>query len=288
MRNYISFLALSLFFISCEVQQGPRSEKNRVNSEADALANAEAPAGAYKMNGNVQNTAKDLEYEKRKLIWKANLVFKVKDVDQATDRIGDLCNRFDANISDMEMKSEYNQVENTIQIRVANSKFHKLVTELKGQAIYMDKAQINSNDVTEEFVDIESRLNSKKEVRDRYIEILRKRTGTIEDVLNAEEKIRVITEEIEAKEGRLRYLRDQVNFSTISMRIYHKVEGEPTPKPEEITYADELGDSFGSGWREVKQFFLAIISIWPLILLLTTIGIWQRKRIQGLIQGIRK
>ena len=67
--------------------------------------------------------------------------------------------------------------------------------------IFLDKEDITSNDVTAEFVDIESRLKTKKEVRNRYITILKTKTGKVKDIIQAEEAIRKITEEIEVKEG---------------------------------------------------------------------------------------
>ena len=59
--------------------------------------------------------------------------------------------------------------------------------------------QKNAKRSTEEFVDIESRLKTKREIRDRYIQILRDKTGSISDVLEAEEAIRTITEELKQK-----------------------------------------------------------------------------------------
>ena len=73
----------------------------------------------------------------------------------------------------------------------------------------MQRKNVSVQDVTEEYLDIEARLKTKKEVEARYIEILKSKTKTVEDVLKAEEQIRIIREEIEAREGRLNYLKNQ-------------------------------------------------------------------------------
>lgn len=285
MFKSLLFVGLSLIIFSCNESKSSavdntlkaETDSNSINSDMEL--SAIAPANHQGVEINVDN---------RKLIWTADLQFKVKNVDKSTKKISKLSEVHGASISDMELTSLPYRVENEIVIRVENKKFHKLVEALKGESIYMDIANINSNDVTEEFVDLESRLNTKREVRDRYIAILRTRTGTIEDVLNAEEKIRAITEEIEAKEGRIRYLQNQVNYSTISMMIYHEVDGKTPPPEVEVTYGDQMGESFNSGWSEVKSLLLGLVSIWPMLLLLISLGVWKRKWIKEIISSMRK
>jgi len=47
-----------------------------------------------------------------------------------------------------------------------------------------DYIKINTQDVSEEYVDLETRLKTKKEVEARYIEILRSKAKTLEDIFN--------------------------------------------------------------------------------------------------------
>lgn len=225
-----------------------------------------------------QETLKTLEV--RKLIWRANLNFQVKNVDEATSSILAMSDKHGGTISDMQMTSNAYQTVNKITLRVPNSEFQTLIQSIKGEAIYLDEASISSEDVTEEYVDIESRLAAKRDVRDRYIEILRTRTGTIEEVIAAEEAIRKITEEIEAKEGRLRFLKDRVSFSTITLSIYQKVDFKTAPTVYEKPYSEEVGESFGSGWGAIKTLFLGIILLWPLLLPVLILAIWKRKALR--------
>jgi hypothetical protein len=165
-------------------------------------------------------------------------------------------------------------------VRVTSSQFHDLVAAIKGESDHLDIARISSEDVTEEFVDIENRLETKRKARERYIEILRSKTGTIEDVIQAEEAIRRITEEIEAKEGRLRYLSDQMDLSTITIRMYTQIEKDKPQIATVDTYGDQAQASFSSGWDFIKGLGLVIITVWPLLLILSTFIIWKRKWIR--------
>lgn len=230
---------------------------------------------------------KDVKPTERKLIWTADLKFQVKDVDLSTERIQDLCTKNNGAVTAMELTSNPTNVSNMITIRVNNEYFHELVSALKGESIFTDRANVNSNDVTEEYVDIESRLKTKREVRERYVQILRTNTGTISEVIEAEEAIRKITEEIEAKEGRLRYLKDQVAYSTIDVQVYQKVDYIAQPTVYEKPYSEEMGDAFSSGWGEIKAIFIGLVTIWPILLLIFAVSFWKRRWIINTVKEIR-
>ena len=219
--------------------------------------------------------------EIRKLIWTATLNFQVKNVEETTSSILAMSKKHSGIISDMQMTSNSYRIGNQITIRVPNAEFQTIIQSIKGESIYLDEVSINSKDVTEEYVDIESRLASKRTVRDRYIDILRTRTGTIEDVIAAEEAIRKITEEIEAKEGRLRFLKDRISFSTITLNIYQKVDFKIAPTIYEKPYSEEIGESFKSGWDAIKSLFLGVVLLWPILLPILIILIWKRKTIKN-------
>ena len=88
--------------------------------------------------------------------------------------------------------------------------------------------KIYVKDVTEEYTDVVIRLKNKKEAEKRFLEIL-KQTKTIKEILDVEEHLREIREEIESKEGRLKFLNDQVSYSTINLSIYQVSESSMLP-----------------------------------------------------------
>ena len=142
----------------------------------------------------------------RKIIRTANLRMQVDDVEKSSAKIEALIKQKGGFISDVNMSASGSYITNNITIRIPNERLDSLLDSFSGEAIHIDYKRINSKDVTEEFVDIELRLKTKKEVRDRYIDVLRNKAKTVEEILNAEERIRVIQEEIESKEGRLLFV----------------------------------------------------------------------------------
>lgn len=203
--------------------------------------------------------------------------FQVDNVNESTKKITELINQSGGFISRVNLQSNKHEISNDIQIRIDQSKFDHIMDNLKGESIYLKRIQVNSKDVTEEFIDIESRLKTKRAVRDRYITILNTKTGDVKDIIQAEEAIRKITEEIEAKEGRLRYLKDQVKLSTINLRIYQEVEFIQEPTVYVKTFTEKAAHALSNGWRIVTGFVLFVLTTWPFWLIIILLGIWKRK-----------
>ena len=267
MRKLLISTILTLLLFSCENKESNSQDYKSIEEAGDSyIANkAKSPT-----------TGNSPQNKSRKVIWNANLEFQVTDVNNASQNIKNIADSFGAFVSNMKLNSGYSRISNKITIRVESSKFDSLLNAIKGESIFMKSIEINSKDVTEEFIDIESRLKTKKDVRDRYIEILRNKTGDIKDVIEAEEAIRKITEEIEAKEGRLRYLNDKVKFSTINLNVYQEVEYRKEPNVFIKPYSEKLTDGLKNGWSIITNIFLGLVNIWPLLLIVSFI-IWKRK-----------
>ncbi|MFT6746964.1 MAG: hypothetical protein ACJAZ2_001309 [Glaciecola sp.] len=220
-------------------------------------------------------SAKKKKKSTQKIIYSADMKFQVKNVIESTDAIKAICDKYGAHISKMNLESETYRVSNIIQIRVDESSYNKMIEDFKKSSVHLDELNMKANDVTAEFIDIQSRLKTKIASRDRYIEVLQTKAGTVKEIINAEEAIRRITEEIEAKKGRLRYLKDKVKFSTITLNIYEVID-EPAAVNFVTPYIDKAKDGFGNGWSFIVALSLVMINLWPLILIVSII-VWKRK-----------
>ena len=82
----------------------------------------------------------------------------------------------------------------------------------------------------------------------------------------AEERIRVVQEEIESREGRLNYLKNQVSLSTINLNIYQNVNGPVAKQPG---FFKKIGRAFGEGWGVFLDILIGLVYLWPVILILS-------------------
>lgn len=109
---------------------------------------------------------------------------------------------------------------------------------------------VKGEDVTEQYVDIETRLKNNLALRDRFRELLAK-ARDVKDVLAIESELNRVQSEIDSMEARMRVLKDQVQMSTIRVSLRQQ---EP-PKP--ATIYGPLGYLYkGAEWFVVKLFVI--------------------------------
>jgi len=215
-----------------------------------------------------------LPQQKQLLVKKGSLRFGVKGYAEARHRIGSTVEKRNGYVSsERETKTEY-RLSNEMTIRAPADQFDSLVSELANEAKRLDEKQVRVEDVTEEFVDLEARLHARKQVENRYLDILDK-ANTVKDILEVEQKLGAVREDIEASEGRLKYLSHQVAYSTVDLSFYEDKVVFPKAR---VGFATRLATSLVSGWRGLTEFVLGLATIWPLILCLGGLG-WVTYRV---------
>ncbi len=201
-----------------------------------------------------------------KLIKTANYRFEVANVMKSAEEIELAIRKYPAYISASDRRLENPILENKMTIRVRNEFFQDLLKEIDQQAKFINYRDIKTEDVAKQFVDLESRLKTKREIEARYIEIVRKKAGTIEELLNAEEQIGELQEEIEATISRINYLKVEVSYSTIKLEFYQTISQE-VAVAHETPKSKQFGEALQSGWNGVVMVALALTYLWPWLVL---------------------
>lgn len=218
----------------------------------------------------------------QRIIYTAAARARVEQLDSALASITRVITQNGGYLSSQHRSNSTYEHTAQLTIRLPADKLNGTLEFLPQVAAEIDYQNLDSRDVTAEWLDLESRLQTKRDVRDRYIDILRNRAQKVEDILNAEDKIRVITEEIEAKEGRLRYLRDQVSLSTLTLQLYETVEYRSTGPTVTRGFGSKFMDSLAFGGQMVQDILLGLVAIWPLLILAALVFFlfrrWRRKR----------
>ena len=112
---------------------------------------------------------------------------------------------------------------------------------------------------------------------------MRSKAKTVKEILQAEEKIRILQEEIEVAEGRLRYMTTNVSYSTIQIDVYETVSEVAGPRDEEPSFWDDVKDSLRFGLSIIEGVILFLLHIWPITIMAFVIGVslYRRKRSRG-------
>lgn len=201
---------------------------------------------------------------KKKIIKDGDISVETEDVNVCKKMIDEELKKLNAYYEAEDLRNLPERISVNLKIRVPSENFEKLVANIENGKGQVRNKSIRARDVTEEYLDIETRLKNKKEYLKRYKELL-SRAKTVEDILQIEENIRALQEEIESKEGRLKYLNDQVAYSTLDLFIFRKKVVTTDPVEEE-KFSKKVKDSLGYGWTAIVNFVLRIISGWPVVL----------------------
>jgi hypothetical protein len=219
-----------------------------------------------------------------RLIKTADYRFRVAAVKKSTERIEAAIKRYPAHIGSSSLLLLGNSIENKITIRVRSEFFNELLKEIDQESVYTHYRNIKTEDVAKQFVDLESRLKTKLEVQERYKQILRTRTGKIEELLAAEKQIGELQEEIEAAVSKINFLKDQVAYSTINLEIYENV-AEDKLAGDDDSILQKFTEAFLNGFDGAVHVLVALTRIWPLILFVILSYAFYRNRKRLLAVG---
>lgn len=209
----------------------------------------------------------------RKLIKEGRIEFETNDLPATRKTVFAAIHKYEAYVSADQEYTYSGRKSNTLVIRVPAKDFDSLLSEATQGVDRFDSKEIKVKDVTEEFLDIQARLKTKKELENRYIDLLQQ-ANQVTEILEIEREIGQLRSEIESIEGRLQYLQNRVSFSTLTMTFYESI-------PEDNAFAQKFKEGFRNGGDNLVWFFVGLVNIWPFILMgiALILGIrWYRKR----------
>jgi chromosome segregation ATPase len=154
------------------------------------------------------------------IIRTGSLSIEVDKFDDAENKINDVVKKYSGFISNS--KSTVNSSGNksgTITVKVPADKYDALIAEVTKIGKVMSQ-NIQANDVTEEYVDLESRLKTQKELEQRLIKLLNEKASKLSDVIEVEEKLAAVRQKIESFEGKMKLLKSQSDLSTLTISVY--------------------------------------------------------------------
>ncbi|MCA9969952.1 MAG: DUF4349 domain-containing protein, partial [Anaerolineales bacterium] len=144
----------------------------------------------------------------------------------------------------------------TMRLAVPVNQFERALRDLRQLGDVTDESS-SGEDVTDEFVDLNSRLTNLQATRDRLLEFL-DQAETIDEVLEINAELTSVEEDIAVIQGRLNFLADRAAFSTIDLTLNPLL---PTPTPSPTPTATPIptpeswrpGDTAGTALVELQN-----------------------------------
>ena len=236
---------------SSPVLMNEAAGKEEIIADEDAAGSAQLQTQAYE--------------NKKKIIKDGFISIKTNDIVSGKKSIDALVKKFNGYYETEELTNEEREIAYNLKVRIPSENFEHLIAALENGKDEIKNKRINSRDVTEEYIDIEARLNQKHDYLKRYKELLAK-ASTVKDIIEVEDNIRKLQEEIESKEGRLKYLNNQISYSTLDINLFKEKEFIYQPEQQD-NFFERVKKSLNNGWRAIVDFVLFIITIWPFILI---------------------
>jgi hypothetical protein len=216
----------------------------------DEMIMPEAPVevgdmeGAPPSGGGGQNAGVDLSPE-RMVIRTAELDLVVSDTEAVLDQIQDLADRLGGYVVSLDTQQYDAGVRGRATIRIPAESFQEAVEEITALASTVRRETLSSDDVTEEYVDLESRLRHLRAKEAQLLEFLDQAEDT-EAVLAVYEQLSQTQAEIEQVAGQMEYLENQAALSTINVSL----------TPDALAQPLEV-----SGWNVPGTFRAAVESL---------------------------
>ena len=269
MKSILLFFLVLIFFSNCK----------KADTDLDMKISAiKLPAKRESGPNGIYSTDKTdspvKEKTEQKIIKTGNLGYEASDLDATYTQIQNAVKNSKATIQNDSEGKDYESVFRNITVRVPSQNFDLFLKDISKGVAYFDNKEITSQDVTAEFIDLDARLKAKKVLENRYLELLKK-ANKVTEMLEIEKQLSAIREEIEAKEGQLNYMQNQVSYSTITIEFYKSI-AEASGATE--SYGTKIWTAIKSGFNSLSSLFINLLSIWPFILIVIAIGYFIRKR----------
>ena len=133
---------------------------------------------------------------------------------------------------------------------------------------------LNSEDITENYYDAETRLETKRKSLDQYYQLLQK-ASNVEEIVYIHRIIDGITEDIESYEGRLKLWNSQINMSTVNIRI--RQDNDPLQFRKEISWntlnAGDMGYLIKRGFVSITNSIVSVLQ-WFVVILIGYSPLW--------------
>ncbi|HET9911123.1 MAG TPA: DUF4349 domain-containing protein [Anaerolineales bacterium] len=260
-------------------QSGAPDEKSMLPGQpADAMQPEAIPtAAAYE----ISNSAGDLtvlERSNRMIVKNADIRLTVKDTDVAINRatqvIGDAGGYI---ISSRVWYQDYygiNLMYATITIGIPVDEFERTMVRLRDLAIRVEDETAAGDDVTDQYVDLQSQLTNLEATRDRIQEFLTD-AKTVDEALRINQELANIEAQIEQIKGRMNYLSDRSAYSTITITFEPDLPVIPvsptvTPQPTATPVPWNPGETFDDATDTVTILYqgIANLLIWVVVVIL--------------------
>jgi len=242
------------------------SSSDADGTRSDSLAKVATSSRAY---------AEDLRTAQ--LVYNAELELTVRNLKGVGAHIKQTVEKFGGYVSESTAESDQHLAQGTVTARVPTKHYKQALAALR-KIGKVRKLREWTDDVTEEYIDVTTRIANQRALEARLLMLVQKNTASLKDLVDVENKLSEVRTAIETQEGRLRFLKNRLSYSTISIK-YDEPEAAWSDQHSvfyPLTWAvNQLGMVF---FGSLGVFLLVICGSLPWVLVIYGLIRWIRSR----------
>ncbi len=217
----------------------------------------------------------------RKMIYKGDVSLVCENLERASEALEKIVRHSGGYISQASNVGTRGEVRlSSWTVKVPSDEFDNFLIAIRSVG-ELESSHRQAQDVTEEYFDAQAHLKNKTIEEQRLIELLKRDSGRLTDVLTVEKELSRVRGEIELIQGRLTVLQNQTSFSTIEINLREVKNFVPAGPP---TLTSRVGRAFGGSVDALGAFgisaLLLVVALVPWIAPVAVVGylIWRLTR----------
>lgn len=203
---------------SSEVAQGDESKP--AVYEAESMMAEDMPESGGAETGSAGTLSPSFG---RKIVKSAELGLRADDVREAAARAQQVAAQFGGSVQSSQISRGEGYLSANLVLSVPSERFEAALDELRGLGKEVTTDAVRGEDVTEEFVDLESRERNLLAAEESLLNLY-DRAESVDDALEIERELANIRGQIEQVQGRIKYLEQRTDLSQITLSIHPTAE----------------------------------------------------------------
>lgn len=249
----------------------PEPQLNQDKVQTDMIVSGKTRDSEYKLVSDAPDVVN------RMVIKTGTMNLETEKYDESINQISDYVKKTGGFITNSSSQvNASGKKQGAITIRITSDKYDAMVKDMSNFGKVLN-SQINGSDVTSEYIDLQARMNTQSELEKRLLTLLNDKSAKLIDIVSVEEKLASVRESIEKIQGRMKFLKNQTDFSTLTVSVY---------EPSLITTSSgggffyEIGRGFSKGLKGFTEilsgmitFFIALMPVVILLLISAYVAI---------------
>ncbi|GAK05936.1 LOW QUALITY PROTEIN: hypothetical protein JCM19037_4474 [Geomicrobium sp. JCM 19037] len=217
-----------------------------------------------------------IDTAERMIVYNGHLTIDVERFQEAQDQIQQSIEEMNGFVVESSVQDAGDgEMSGTFAVRVPEENFTPFLDQIESLSLQVVDRMTTGEDVTEEYVDLESRLRSHEAVEERLL-VFMEDADTTEDLLSISDDLADTQEQIETIQGRMNYLDHQVTYALVNINVRETAGSTLTDQTSLNTWgqaSNMFTDTINVLMAIVSGVVVFVIGLSPVLIPLLLLGL---------------